>query len=129
MPNTSDRKVEYRDRVNVFWKGSQQTFQRTIELVTGIDLSSNSLSDGIPEEIIYLQGLRFLKLSRNNLSGSIPERIGMLDLLESLDFSWNELSGVIPQSISNLSCLSTLDLSNNDLWGKIPHRKPASKAC
>jgi Leucine-rich repeat (LRR) protein len=111
---------EYRARVGVLWKGSEQTFQTSIDFVTGIDLSGNSLSDSIPEEILYLQGLRFLNLSRNNLSGSIPQGIGRLDLLESLDLSWNEFSGVIPQSISNLSCLSTLNLSNNHLWGEIP---------
>jgi len=52
-PDPQSPKAQYRDRVNIFWKGSEQTFQRTIEFVTGIDLSNNSLSDGIPEEIVY----------------------------------------------------------------------------
>jgi Leucine-rich repeat (LRR) protein len=85
-----------------------------------MDLSGNSLSDGIPEELTYLQGLRFFNLSRNNQWGSIPEKIGALKLLESLDLSWNELSGAIPRSISNLSSLSVFNLSNNHLWGEIP---------
>jgi hypothetical protein len=89
-------------------------------LMTGIDLSSNSLYGEIPKELTYLQGLRFLNLSWNDLSGSIPERIGNLNILESLDLSWNELSGVIPTTIANLSCLSVLNLSNNHLWGSIP---------
>uniref|UniRef100_A0A0E0M8N9 Leucine-rich repeat-containing N-terminal plant-type domain-containing protein n=1 Tax=Oryza punctata TaxID=4537 RepID=A0A0E0M8N9_ORYPU len=101
-PSSSRNKAEYADRVNIFWKGR-------------IDLSSNSLTEDIPEELTYLQGLRFLNLSRNTLSGSIPERIGSLKPLESLDLSWNELSGVIPTSISNLLSLSTLNLSNNRL--------------
>ncbi|GJM84771.1 hypothetical protein PR202_ga00475 [Eleusine coracana subsp. coracana] len=111
---------QYQDRVSIFWKGNEQFFQRTIEFVTGIDLSGNSLSDGIPEELTHLHGLRFFNLSRNNLSGSIPEKIGVLKLLESLDLSLNELSGVIPQSISDLSSLSTLNLSSNRLWSRIP---------
>jgi len=120
IPETRNPLDKYRDRVGVLWKGSEQTFQTSIDFITGIDLSGNSLSNSIPEEIMYLQGLRFFNLSRNNLSGSIPQGIGRLNLLESLDLSWNELSGAIPQSISNLSCLSTLNLSNNHLWGEIP---------
>jgi hypothetical protein len=88
--------------------------------MTGMDLSSNLLTGDIPEELTYLQGLRFLNLSRNDLSGTIPESIGSLELLESLDLSWNELSGTIPPSISNLQTLGMLNLSNNLLRGHIP---------
>lgn len=119
-PNNQSPLDQYRDRVSIFWKGRPQTFQKTIEFLAGIDLSSNSLNEDIPEELTYLQGLRFLNLSRNDLSGSIPEETGSLKLLESLDFSWNKLSGVIPPSMSDLSSLSALNLSNNGLWGEIP---------
>lgn len=47
----------------------------TIWLMTGIDLSSNSLSGEIPAEVLSLQEIRFLNLSRNNLSGGIPNNI------------------------------------------------------
>jgi hypothetical protein len=118
MPNTNNQ--SYPDRVAIFWKGREQTFQKEIELMIGMDLSSNLLTKEIPEELTYLQGLRFLNLSRNDLSGNIPESIGSLELLESLDFSWNELSGSIPASISNLQSLGMLNLSNNLLRGYIP---------
>jgi hypothetical protein len=110
----------YQDRIDIIWKGQEVLFQRILELMTGIDLSGNSLSHCIPEELTNLQGLRFLNLSRNNLSCGIPEHIGSLNVLESLDLSLNELSGTIPPSLSSLVSLNTLNLSNNNLSGKIP---------
>jgi hypothetical protein len=115
----NNRKL-YNDKIDVIWKGQELVFQRTIWLLTGIDLSSNLLSRCIPEELTNLRGLRFLNLSRNHLSCSIPEDIGSLNFLESLDLSSNELSGEIPQSISILSGLSMFNVSNNHLSGKIP---------
>ncbi|CAL4917111.1 unnamed protein product [Urochloa decumbens] len=110
----------YQDRIDIIWKGQDLIFQRILELMTGIDLSGNSLSHCIPEEITNLQGLRFLNLSGNNFSCSIPQNIGSFKYLESLDLSLNNLSGVIPPSISDLLSLSKLNLSNNHLSGKIP---------
>ncbi|CAM0956853.1 unnamed protein product [Alopecurus aequalis] len=110
----------YQDRIDIIWKGQELIFQRTILLLTGIDLSANLLSKCIPEELTNLQGLRFLNLSRNNLSCGIPRDIGSWHTLESLDLSSNELSGAIPASISALTSLSTFNISNNHLSGKIP---------
>jgi len=110
----------YQDRIDLIWKGHELIFVKVLELMTGIDLSSNSLSRCIPEELTDLKGLRFLNLSRNHLSCSIPENIGSFKYLESLDLSLNELSGAIPQSMSNLQSLNTLNLSNNHFSGKIP---------
>ncbi|CAD6212839.1 unnamed protein product [Miscanthus lutarioriparius] len=112
----------YQDRIDIIWKGQELIFQRILELMTGIDLSGNSLSHYIPEELTNLQGLRFLNLSRNNMSCTIPKNIGSLKYLESLDLSWNELSGPIPPGMSSLQSLNTLNLSNNHLSGKIPTR-------
>lgn len=110
----------YFERINVNWKRQYHTFVGTIALLTGIDLSSNSLSREVPSELTKLEGLRFLNLSRNRFSGGIPEDIGALKSLESLDLSWNELSGSIPSSISQLMSLDLLHLSNNHLSGEIP---------
>ena len=115
-----DATMNFVDRIDVNWKMKSYTFQGTIALMIGIDLSGNSFSGEIPTELANLRGLRFLNLSRNHLSGHIPENIGDLKLLESLDCSWNELSGAIPSSISKLASLSTLNLSNNNLSGEIP---------
>jgi Leucine-rich repeat (LRR) protein len=110
----------YQDRIDIIWKGQNMIFQRILELVTGMDLSNNNLSQHIPPELTNLKGLRFLNLSRNHLSGGIPENIGSLNNLESLDLSSNQLSGRIPPDMSNFRYISTLNLSNNNLSGKIP---------
>jgi len=110
----------YFGRVDINWKGHDEIFQRTVSLVTGMDLSSNFLTGEIPTGLSNLQGLKYLNLSRNHLSGSIPKDIGDLKFLESLDISWNQLTGTIPSSISNLMSLSSLNLSSNQLSGRIP---------
>uniref|UniRef100_A0A0E0F6S4 non-specific serine/threonine protein kinase n=1 Tax=Oryza meridionalis TaxID=40149 RepID=A0A0E0F6S4_9ORYZ len=88
--------------------------------MVSIDLSSNCLIGGIPEQIASLAALKNLNLSRNNLNGKIPYKIGSLQSLESLELSRNNLSGEIPSTLSNLSYLSDLDLSYNNLSGTIP---------
>lgn len=110
----------YDAQVDIVWKGRNRIFQSAADLMTGIDLSSNSLTGGIPPELTDLRGLRFLNLSRNYLSGSIPEGIGNLTLLESLDLSQNKLSGSIPSSIAYMLDLGSLSLSSNNVSGEIP---------
>ncbi|KAF8393032.1 hypothetical protein HHK36_021273 [Tetracentron sinense] len=101
-------------------KGREFEYGNTLTLVTSMDLSSNSLSGEIPEELTSLLGLLSLNLSENHLTGKIPEKIGDMGSLESLDFSGNQLTGVIPGSMSSLSFLSHLNLAYNNLTGRIP---------
>ncbi|KAF6168642.1 hypothetical protein GIB67_005254 [Kingdonia uniflora] len=102
-------------------KGSLREYTRnTLELVTIMDLSFNSLSGEIPQEITNLLILRYLLLSNNHFTGKIPEKIGDMVSLENLDLSKNQLTGIIPQSISNLTSLNQLNLSYNNLSGEIP---------
>jgi hypothetical protein len=85
-----------------------------------IDISSNFLTGGIPEELVTLDGIISLDLSWNTLSGKLSNKIGVMQSMESLDLSRNRFYGEIPQGLSNLSYLSYLDLSYNDLSGTIP---------
>ncbi|OVA14075.1 Leucine-rich repeat [Macleaya cordata] len=101
-------------------KGIEVMYSNTLALVTSMDLSNNSLSGEIPEELTSLFGLRSLNLSENHFTGKIPDKIGGMSLLESLDFSYNKLSGLIPQSMVNLTFLGHLNLSYNNLSGEIP---------
>ncbi|KAI3849626.1 hypothetical protein MKW92_007008 [Papaver armeniacum] len=102
-------------------KGREFEYSNTLTLLTIMDLSDNSLSGDIPEELTNLIGLRSLNLSCNHLTGRIPNKIGNMSILDSLDLSKNELSGSIPQSIVNITFLSHLNLSYNNLSGRIPH--------
>ncbi|XP_024199999.1 receptor-like protein EIX2 [Rosa chinensis] len=102
-------------------KGSELDYTiSNLYLVKSIDLSSNNLEGGIPEQISSLVRLGALNLSMNQLSGNISTKIGNLRWLETLDLSHNHLSGQIPQSLSSLTFLSHLNLSYNNLSGRIP---------
>ncbi|GJU92655.1 leucine-rich repeat-containing protein [Tanacetum coccineum] len=101
-------------------KGRESSYSSILYLVTTLDLSGNCFSGNIPNELMDLEGLRYLNLSRNQLTGRIPESIGDMRLLESLDLSSNMLQGGIPSSISNLTFLNWLNVSYNSLTGRIP---------
>ena len=111
---------ESTDTATLVMKGLEYEYDNTLGLLSGIDLSSNKLSGGIPEELTSLHGLIFLNLSHNHLQGKIPVKIGAMTSLESLDLSMNRLSGFIPQGMATISFLSHLNLSYNNLSGKIP---------
>ncbi|XP_020084932.1 probable leucine-rich repeat receptor-like protein kinase At1g35710 [Ananas comosus] len=98
--------------------GSNLLSQMTI-----LDLSRNSLSGHIPDELTNLLGLLVFDLSSNDLTGQVPSKIGDMMQLESLNLSRNKLSGAIPSSLSNLSFLDFLDLSYNNFSGRIPTGK------
>jgi len=107
--------------MSVTMKGQERYYYdlATYDMVS-IDLSSNYLTGGIPEELASLGVVINLNLSRNHLTGKIPSMIGVMRSLESLDLSENNLYGELPQSLSNLAYLSYLDLSYNNLTGTIP---------
>nr|XP_051210655.1 receptor-like protein EIX2 [Lolium perenne] len=109
----------YSDSFSEVIKGQVLEYRETLYLMT-LDLSCNSLTGKIPNEISSLTGLINLNLSSNLLSGNIPPKIGNLRSLESLDLSKNTLGGGIPQSLTNLTYLSYLNLSYNNLSGRIP---------
>ena len=88
--------------------------------VTGLDLSSKSLTGTIPSNLGDLSNLRTLNLSANQLQGTIPYGLGDLSNLRTLNLSANQLAGTIPSALGDLSNLTNLDLSVNQLAGTIP---------
>jgi len=100
----------------------------------GLDLSDNSLSGIIPEQIASFEKISSINLSNNQLTGSLPVGLYSLDSLQSLNLSNNSLTGEISAEIGNLSSLDgittyahnsvtqydALNLSNNLLTGIIP---------
>ncbi|XP_073007429.1 receptor-like protein EIX2 [Typha latifolia] len=113
----------YNDPFSLFvtTKGQILEYQNDkIFFLLSLDLSGNSLTEGIPEQIGVLAGLKNLNLSANRLTGNIPEMIDGLQSLESLDLSNNELFGEIPSTLSALTFLSHLNLFYKNLPGIIP---------
>ncbi|XP_078176172.1 receptor-like protein EIX1 [Carex rostrata] len=107
--------------INAIIKGLTLDYDSQDLLLKSMDLSNNSLTGEIPQEIVVLAGLLNLNLSHNHLIGNIPLQIGNMTSLESLDFHKNNLSGTIPQSISTLYSLEVLNFSYNNLSGSIPN--------
>ncbi|CAM0953154.1 unnamed protein product [Alopecurus aequalis] len=111
----------YEDSMPIITNGQTRDYTSDIyRLLVNLDLSCNSLTGHIPEEISLLIGLVNLNLSSNQLIGKIPNQIGDLKQLESFDLSYNELAGEIPAGLSALTSLSHLNLSYNNLSGGIP---------
>ncbi|KAL6317004.1 hypothetical protein AAG906_026713 [Vitis piasezkii] len=91
-----------------------------LESVVTIDLSHNHLSGSIPESISKCKSLEELFMANNNFSGSIPDTLGEVRGLEILDLSTNQLTGSIPSSLQELQALHLLNLSFNNLEGVVP---------
>ncbi|GLT64672.1 hypothetical protein SLA2020_371500 [Shorea laevis] len=99
-----------------FYEGS------ILSYMSGIDLSSNTLTGEIPQEIGNLSRIRALNLSFNKLSGPIPTTLSKLGLVESLDLSYNNLTGEIPPQLVDLYSLAYFSVAHNNLSGKTPAR-------
>lgn len=91
-----------------------------LESVVTIDLSHNHLSGSIPESISKCKSLEELFMANNKFSGSIPDTLGEVRGLEILDLSTNQLTGSIPSSLQELQALQLLNLSFNNLEGVVP---------
>ncbi|KAM3297497.1 hypothetical protein ACQJBY_039407 [Aegilops geniculata] len=87
-----------------------------------LDLSKNYLLNGsIPKEIFQLISLSwYLDLSYNSFSGTLPNEVGNLGNLNQLSLSGNQLSGKLPDSIQNCIVLEQIFLDNNFFEGSIP---------
>ena len=88
--------------------------------VSGLSLTENQLSGGIPAGLGSLSSLQSLDLGGNRLTGEIPTELGKLSNLESLFLNYNELTGEIPADLGGLSNLTQMDLGANRLNGEIP---------
>ena len=94
-----------------------------LNYMSGLDLSCNNLTGGIPFELGQLSSVRALNLSHNQLTGSILETFSNLVELESLDISFNSLSGKIPPKLIELHFLVVFSVAYNNLSGRTPEMK------
>lgn len=78
-----------------------------------LDLSFNSFTRGVLNELIYLPKLRSLNLSYNSLEGRIPTSMPLN--LKELVLSANQFTGTIPDELFQYKNLTLLDLSQNML--------------
>ncbi|XP_030971275.1 probable LRR receptor-like serine/threonine-protein kinase At1g56130 isoform X1 [Quercus lobata] len=74
----------------------------------------------IPEELVALKFLTFLKIDRNFFTGPLPTFIGNLSALQLLSIAHNMFSGTIPKELGNLKELNMLSLASNNFSGTLP---------
>ncbi|XP_043817978.1 receptor-like protein EIX2 [Manihot esculenta] len=95
--------ASYGENVQVYVKGIELEYTRTLRFMYSIDLSGNNFVGEIPQELMNLSGLQILNLSTNKFH---------------LNLSFNHLSGRIPKG----NQLQTLDdksiyIGNDGLCG------------
>ncbi|KAJ8768040.1 hypothetical protein K2173_020980 [Erythroxylum novogranatense] len=98
---------------------SGKQFNVFTELVD-LNLSYNSFSGQLPEQIFNLSNLRRLDISRNNFSGHFPGGVSGLQNLVLLDAFSNSFSGPLPVDVSKLEYLKVLNLAGSYFSGPIP---------
>ncbi|MFS7908446.1 putative protein kinase RLK-Pelle-LRR-XI-1 family [Helianthus anomalus] len=81
-------------------------------------LNSNQLSSSIPRELGKLK-LVTLEMSNNTFSGSLPDEICNGRKLEKLLVSNNKLTGRIPNSLYNCSSLIRVRFDGNQITGDV----------
>ncbi|XP_073054654.1 probably inactive leucine-rich repeat receptor-like protein kinase At5g48380 [Primulina eburnea] len=89
--------------------------------LTGLYLSNNNIYGNIPNNISNLTTyLTTLDLSSNQLSGGIPEDLAKCQYLNVIELDNNQLSGEIPPQISLLNRIKIFSVANNKLTGPVP---------
>jgi hypothetical protein len=91
-----------------------------VDIILAIELPSNNIGGGIPEDLGLLQNLKAINLYSNSLSGSLPESIGQWSDLERFLAGNNTLNGTLPDSIGDWSKVVHFDVSINAFTGTIP---------
>ncbi|KAF8011984.1 hypothetical protein BT93_I0190 [Corymbia citriodora subsp. variegata] len=114
---------DYDYSMTILNKGIETKYNKILEYLTVIDLSSNGFVEEISSSIGSLTELHLLNLSNNAITGSIPSSLRNLMKLEALDLSRNELTGKIPLELTQLTSLEFSGVSNNHLSGPIPREK------
>ncbi|XP_075666180.1 putative LRR receptor-like serine/threonine-protein kinase At1g56130 isoform X1 [Castanea sativa] len=74
----------------------------------------------IPEELVALKFLTFLKIDQNFFTGPLPTFIGNLSALQLLSIAHNLFSGTIPKELGNLKELTVLSFGSNNFSGTLP---------
>ncbi|GLT51801.1 hypothetical protein SLA2020_251840 [Shorea laevis] len=74
----------------------------------------------LPEELLALKYLTFLKIDQNYFTGPLPSWIGNMSTLMLLSIAHNAFSGPIPKELGNLKELTMLSFGVNNFSGTLP---------
>uniref|UniRef100_M8BUZ4 Tyrosine-sulfated glycopeptide receptor 1 n=1 Tax=Aegilops tauschii TaxID=37682 RepID=M8BUZ4_AEGTA len=107
-------------------KGLQGKISQSLGILTGLqylDLSHNSLSGGLPLELVPSSSIIFLDVSFNQLNGTLHELSSSTPArpLQVLNISSNLFAGQFPSTTwKAMENLIALNASNNSFTGHIP---------
>ncbi|EYU29503.1 hypothetical protein MIMGU_mgv11b015270mg [Erythranthe guttata] len=100
-----------KEALNVDPNGALNSWNRTTNFCTKINLGNNIFNSRIPQEIGLLRRLEYIEFSNNSFKGRIvPENISQWRNLVYLNLINNNLSGPIPPEIQFLEKLRDLGL-------------------
>ncbi|KAJ3000849.1 hypothetical protein HDV02_002312 [Globomyces sp. JEL0801] len=86
-----------------------------------LDLSLNSFSGPIPQNLWKLTNLAYFDISFNSLTGTISPEIENLTWLMIFSVGSNLMTGTVPDKFSTLTGLELFDFNGNELTGYIPN--------
>jgi Leucine-rich repeat (LRR) protein len=91
-------------------------------MVTNVLLASKRLEGRISASLGVLTGLQYLDLSRNSLSGGLPLELVSSSSITFLDVSFNQLNGTLHELPSSTPArpLQVLNISSNLFAGQFP---------
>ncbi|XP_060675985.1 receptor-like protein EIX1 [Ziziphus jujuba] len=92
----------------------------TVNSLEILELDRNQLSGQLPDELLgQFRNLVVLSLTSNSISDPIPESLGKLSHLQMFDVFSNRLNGSLPESIGQLAELQIFYISFNLLEGEV----------
>ena len=83
-------------------------------------VEKNKISGTFPEFFCNMEQLELLNLAQNNFQGEVPAKLFDLPKLIYLVLKGNRFSGRLPENIGNCKSLQTMEIQVNDFEGEIP---------